>query len=143
MATITKYNTWNENVNNGVNPIDWDTDTIKIALATASYTPNAESHVNFSDITNEVTGAQYTAGGETVAGITVTRVGATTTVSGSNVSWTQDAGGFTNARYGIIYKDTGVAATSQLVGYIDFVTDKGNTIDPFQITWNSNIFTQV
>ena len=45
--------------------IDYDTDTFKIMLVTSSYTPNKGTHTRRSDVTNEVTGTGYTAGGVT------------------------------------------------------------------------------
>lgn len=52
--------------------IDFDTDTIKVMLTTSAYTPNKDSHDYRDDVTNEVTGTGYTAGGNVVA-VTVTR----------------------------------------------------------------------
>lgn len=138
MATITFYNKFRENQFNGVSVVDFDTDTIKVALATASYTPDAATHDFFSDITNEVTGAGYTAGGAQIGSVVVSESAGVVTVDGADVAWAQTVGGFTTARYAIIYKDTGVAGTSPLVGYIDFVTDKGNVDGDFTVRWNAN-----
>jgi len=143
MATITKYNLWQTNQLNGSAVIDWDTDTIKVALASSSYTPNAAVHNFFDDITNEITGTNYIAGGGTVTTVAVTESGGVTTVDGDDVTWAQSGGGFTTARYAILYKDTGAAATSPLVGYIDFTTDKGNVNGDLTVQWNAaGIFTQ-
>ncbi len=43
--------------------IDYDTDDIRCLLCTSSYTPNLDTHAYKSDITNEVSGTGYTAGG--------------------------------------------------------------------------------
>lgn len=51
--------------------IDVDSDTLKLALVTASYVYSG-AHVFFSDITNEITGTGYTAGGTTISGVTLT-----------------------------------------------------------------------
>jgi hypothetical protein len=51
--------------------IDWNSDTIKCALATSAYTPNLDTHAYFSDITNEITGTGYTAGGATLTSPTI------------------------------------------------------------------------
>jgi len=143
MATITKYNLWQLNQLNGSAVIDWDTDTIKVSLSSSIYTPNAATHNFFDDITNEVTGTNYTAGGETIGSVAVTESAGVTTVDGADVTWTQSGAGFTNARYAILYKDTGAAATSPLVGYIDFTTDKGNVNGDLTVQWNAaGIFTQ-
>ena len=142
MATQAKYNSYMENQHNGANVIDWDTDTLKVMLVTSTYTPNAATHVNKDDVTNEVSGTNYTAGGNAVTGITVVESAGTVTVDGNNVTWLQDVAGFSNARYAILYKDTGVAATSPLVSFIDFSVDKGNVSGDISVEWNaSGIFT--
>lgn len=43
--------------------INWASDSIKMALLTSTYAPNLATHVHFSDLTNEVSGTGYTAGG--------------------------------------------------------------------------------
>jgi len=52
-------------------PIDWLTDTIKVMLCTSAYTPNADTHVFKSDVTNEISGTGYTATGVALASPTV------------------------------------------------------------------------
>lgn len=47
--------------------IDYLTDTIKLLLTTSSHTPNLDTHETKSDITNEVSGGNYTAGGVALA----------------------------------------------------------------------------
>lgn len=51
--------------------IDFDTDTFKAMLVTSGYAENKDTHEFRSDVTNEVTGTGYTAGGATVT-VTVT-----------------------------------------------------------------------
>lgn len=110
------------------NAIDLDTDTLKLALVTSSYVPNAASHDFFDDVSaNEVTGSNYTAGGATLANQLVTLSAGTVTFDNTvDVTFTQHATGFTNARYAILYKSTGSAATSGLIAYADLGTDVGN-----------------
>lgn len=55
--------------------VDLDTDTLKIMLLTSSYTPDP-AHDYQADLTNEVTGDGYTAGGATLAGVSVSVVAA-------------------------------------------------------------------
>lgn len=115
--------------------IDLANDTIKIALVTSSYTPDIDAHEDFADITNEVSGTGYTAGGETL----------TTTVSvddtdnegvfdANDVTWSAST---ITARGAVIYKDTGTPATSPLVCYIDFGADKTSTAGDFVVTFDS------
>ena len=141
MATFTFYNLWKEaqlDGNLADTPIDFDTDVIKLALVNSTYVP-AQTHTVFGDASaNEVSGTNYTAGGTAVT-LTVTESGGTVTVDGTDVTWAQNAGGFANARYAILYKD---AVTDPMVGYIDFTSDKGNVQGDLTVQWNaSGIFT--
>lgn len=117
--------------------IDWNSDTIKLALTTSSYTPDIDSHDFFNDITNEVTGTGYSAGGYTLANCTVTQ-------DNTNNRAVFDADDVTSAnttvtfRYGIIYKSTGTAGTSPLIGYIDFTNDRVFSAETVLIQWNSS-----
>lgn len=52
--------------------VDWNTDTIKCQLHTSTYAPNYNTHAYQSDLTNEITGTGYTAGGKTLTGCTIT-----------------------------------------------------------------------
>ena len=143
MASIAKYNLWQEGALNG-GAIDWDTDLIKVMLVTASYTPAPTTDEFISDAdANEVTGSNYTAGGDTVDNISVVESAGTVTVDGDDVAWLQHATGFADARYAIIYYDTTVNTTSPVVGYIDFTADKGNVNGDLTIEWAATgIFTQ-
>lgn len=108
-------------------PVDHDTDVIKLMLITAARAPVKATDVFKSDLgANEVAGTNYTPRGTDPGARTVTLATGVVTFDGGNVTWLQNAAGFTNARYGILYKDTGVDATSALIAYLDFVTDKGN-----------------
>lgn len=118
------------------------TDTIKIALCTSSYTPNQDSHDFFDDITNEVVGTGYTAGGATLASKTVTQVDGTNLnfFDAADTSWTSST---ITARYAIIYKSTGTASTSPLIGYFDFVTNRTSSSDTFYIQWSASGILQI
>lgn len=144
MSTLVKYNTGHKNELNGVAPIDWDTDSIKVMLASSSYTPNAATHDFKNDITNEISGGGYVADGVVISGMSVSESGGTITVYAGNVSFAQNASGFTNARYAIIYKNTGIASTSPLIGYINFGADRGNVNGDLNIQFTGGVlFTEV
>jgi len=117
--------------------VDFDTDTIKVMLCTSTYVPSATSHAVKASVTNEVTGGGYTAGGVTLTSPTVVDSGGTITFDAADVTWLANATGFTNARYAVIYKDTGTATTSTLIAYIDFGADKTNVGGDFSIVFNS------
>lgn len=122
--------------------IDFDSDTIKVALATSAYTPDQDAHDYFNDITNEVVGTGYTAGGATLASKTVTYTAATNTQAfdAADVVWPAST---ITARYAIIYDATpGTAATNPLIGYVDFGADVSSTSGDFTISWAAGgIFT--
>jgi hypothetical protein len=65
--------------------IDLDSDTIKVMLCTSSYTPSQGTHQYKSSITNEVTGTGYTAGGTTVASVSVSVSGTTFAFDGGDI----------------------------------------------------------
>lgn len=111
----------------GTAPIDFDTDAIKVALITSVLAPIAATHDLWDDLsTNEVSGTNYAVGGETLT-VTVNEVTGTVTVDSDDPQWLENAAGFANARYAILYKDAGAASDSPLVCFLDFTIDKGNT----------------
>lgn len=117
--------------------IDFTNDTIKLALCTSSYTPNIDSHDNFDDITNEVSASgTYSAGGVTLSGKSTSADNTDNegVFDASDVSITSAT---ITARYGILYKSTGVASTSPLIAYIDFGENKSSVSGTFGITWNA------
>lgn len=117
--------------------VDWVTDTIKVSLHTVTYVPNQDTDQYFTAATNELaTAGGYTAGGVTLAGKTLTYDGPTNTVrlKANNVTWT--AATFT-ARIAPIRKDTGAAATSHLMGYVDFGADQSPSGVDFSINWDA------
>ena len=123
--------------------IDLNSDTIKVALCTSSYTPDQDAHDYYNDLTNEVAnGNGYTTGGATLGTPTFTYTGAsnTFTFDGDDVSWSSST---ITARYAIIYDSTpGSGATNPLICYVDFGADVSSTASTFSITWNaSGIFT--
>ena len=147
MATFTFYNLFKEaqldgNLSN--TPIDFDADNIYLSLHTNTYVPSATTHDFFNDASNEISpGGGYTANGELLTTKTVNESGGTVTFDADDVTWSQNGSGFTTARYAVMYKNDGVAATSSpLIGYIDFTADKGNTTGDLTVSWNaSGIFT--
>ena len=114
---------------------------IKAALVTAAYTVDQNLHDFFDDVSaNEVSGTGYTAGGNVMANgaVTISGAGLVTVDLDDPAVWTQDAGGFTNARRVIVYRDSTVAATSEVIAFSnDFGADKGNVDGDFSATVNA------
>ena len=127
------YNSFKKKIMDG--SIDLDTDTIKVALTSSSYTPDIDTHDFFDDITNEVAASgTYSAGGATLANKTVTQDNTDNegVFDADDISFT---GATITARYAIIYKSTGVTSTSPLIGVIDFGTNQTSTNGTFTVTW--------
>jgi hypothetical protein len=108
-------------------------DTVKVMLCSSAYTPNQDTHQFKSDVTGEVSGTNYTAGGVAVANLTRTYDASTNQLkidcddpSFSNVTLT---GAGTNApRYAVFYDSTpGTDATRPLIAYVDFGQDEPRT----------------
>jgi hypothetical protein len=98
---------------------DLDTDTLKMALYTANADLNADTTVY--DTTDEVVGAGYTAGGNTLTGVTVLTSGTTAYVDFANSSW--DPANFT-ARGALIYN---ASKGDKAIAVLDFGSDKTAT----------------
>lgn len=128
------YNNFKKLIMNG--GIDLDTDTIKVALVTSSYTPNQDTHDFFDDVTNEVSGTGYTAGGASLANKAVTADNTDNegVFDADDVTWSTST---ITARGAVIYKSTGTASTSALIAYIDFGSDQSSSAGNFTITWGA------
>jgi hypothetical protein len=117
--------------------IDLDTDTVKVMLVTSTYSPNIDSHTKRSDITNEVSGTGYTAGGATLASPTVTvdNTDDEGVFDAADTSWSSST---ITARGAVLYKSRGGASSAdELICYVDFGSDITSTASTFQITWNA------
>lgn len=126
---------WN-GLSNGV--FDLDTDTMKLSAHTNSYTPNQDTHDFFDDVTNEVSGTNYTAGGATLASPTVSRSTGTVTFDANDVVWTQHASGFSTGRKFVLRRTTGTAATERLFSVVTADADVGNVTGDLTIQWNAS-----
>jgi hypothetical protein len=100
---------------------DISDDTFKVALVTSSYTPDKDTHEHFDDVTNEVSGTGYTAGGNTVTGtLTLDNANDKLTLEFASTSWTSAT---ITARGAVYYSSTGTASTSTLIAFNDFGSD--------------------
>lgn len=127
------YTSFKKDIMNG--NIDLDTDTIKVMLVTSSYTASA-AHDKRDDITSEVTGTGYTAGGATLANKTVTNVSTAGVFDADDVAWSTST---ITARGAVLYKSRGGASSAdELICYLDFGSDKISTAGSFTIAWNAS-----
>lgn len=129
------YNSFKKKIMDG--SIDLDTDTIKVALVTSSYTPNQDLHDFFDDVTNEVSGTGYSAGGASLANKAVTQDNTNNkgVFDADDVTWSTST---ITARGAVLYKSTGTPSTSALICYIDFGSDKSSAGGNFTIQWNAS-----
>ena len=129
------YNSFKRDLMTGA--IDLDTDTIRVMLVTATYAPDQDAHTKRSDITNEVTGTGYTAGGAAIANKTVTvdNTDNEGVFDGDDVTWATST---ITARGAVLYKARGGASSAdELLCYFDFTTDRVSTGGPFTIQWGA------
>jgi hypothetical protein len=115
--------------------VDWNTDTIKIALLDNGHTPAPDSHDFLNDVEGDelANGNGYTTGGGTLTTPTVTVDSASDEIrlDADDEAWTTAT--FT-ARYGVIYKDAGGATSADpLIGLIDFDGDQAVSSGTFTI----------
>jgi hypothetical protein len=121
----------------GSAPIVWSSATIKVAQTTSAYTPNNDTHDFFNDVTNEITGTGYTAGGSTLGSKTSTYDTATDQIrlDAADTSW---ASSTLTARRAVVWDDTaGASTTDPVMGWVDYGADVSTTNGTFQITWDA------
>ena len=107
---------------------DLSTDTVKIALYTASADLNADTTVYSS--TNEVSASGYTAGGQVMTGVSISSSGYVAYVNWDNVSWTSSL----TARCALLYN---ASKGNKSIAVLDFGSDKTSTTT-FTITMPNN-----
>lgn len=119
----------------GTGAVAFATDTIKVALLDNTHTPSQSTHDNLDDVSaDEVTGTGYSSGGATL-GTKASAVSAhVASLDAADTSWTSST---ITARYAVIYKSTGTASTSHLIGLVDFGADVSTTNGTFSIVWDA------
>jgi hypothetical protein len=118
--------------------IDFDTDTFKVLLVTASYVPDKLTHTKRSAVTNEVTGTGYTAGGVTcTCTVAKSTVNNEVTLTFAAVSWPVST---LTARGAVYFKSRGGASSAdELIAYDDFGANISSTAQTFYL--NSSVLT--
>lgn len=117
---------------------DLDTDTLKCMLTTATYVPDQDVHNYKDDVTNEVTGTGYTAGGATLASKTITYTTATNkwVFDCADPSW---ASSTITARCAVFYNDSPASdATKGLICYQLSDGDISTTNGTFTVQINAS-----
>lgn len=135
------YSAFKKKIADGTLDLDLATaGAYKVMLVTSSYTPSA-AHDFRDDITNEVSGTGYTAGGTNLPNPAVNIVSTSAYWDADDVSW---ATATITARGAVIYRARGGASSAdELCCYIDFGSDKTSTGGTFAITWAANGIIQI
>ena len=110
--------------------LDFDINTFKVMLVSAIPSEaNLDAWANRSDVTSEITGTGYTAGGATLSGFSVTVDGTTAVLDFTDPTW---ANSTITARGALIYNST---QSNKAVAVLDFGADISSTNDTFTITF--------
>lgn len=123
-GTLLFVDNFSESLSKGNHNLAPAGDTIKVMLISEGVASVLTSSVDSSAFT-EVSGGGYTAGGVALTN-TLSETGGTTTFGSSvNPSWTQNGSGPTNIKTALIYNT--IAASEDLIAYIDMTVDGGTT----------------
>jgi len=114
---------------------DLDTDVIKMALYISAATLDASTTVYSTSNEVSSSGTNYTAGGNTLTGATVSLSGTTAFVDFADTSWTTAT--FT-ARGALIYNSS---KSNKAIAVLDFGSDKTSTSGAFTVQMPANTST--
>ena len=138
MATGTMYSLfWNLLA---AKDVDVDADTFKVMLATSDYSPDQDAHEFKSDVTDEVSGSGYSAGGVALTGVSFAYNSGANTFKFSANDTTFSGVTIASARYAIVYDDStgGSDSSKRLVGWVDFEGDVETTGADLVIDWDTS-----
>jgi hypothetical protein len=114
--------------------VDWVTDDVRVSLHTAAYVPDQDTHDFFLDATNEVStsGTNYSQQSLGTKSINYDAPTKTTQFRAANTTFANLTAVF---RYAVIFKWTGSASTSPLMGWVD-VGAQSVSATNFVIDWS-------
>jgi hypothetical protein len=116
---------------------------LRIALYTSALTPSSAT-TGYSSTSEVATGGGYTQGGSSLASVTWSSSGATSTLDAADVSWSAST---ITARYAKVFwwngtgsgpGDTGGGAVTKLICLYDFTTDQSSNNSTFTIQFNAS-----
>lgn len=114
--------------------VNVDSDSFKMSLHTNTATPDFNTWDFYADLTNEVSGTGYTAGGAVMAGETVAASGGTLTFDATDTAWTSST--FSSVRARVVYDDT--LASDPLLLLTNFGADYAVTSGTFTVQENAS-----
>ena len=123
---------------------DLDTDDWRMGIITTAATPAVNTsapHWGGTGTTNFSTNQVATGGTSYTAPIALTSEAWSLNATGAAMDWAditlaQDASGFTNGRWGIVYNNTD--ANKRAVGYLDLGSDRSLVAGSLTITMNAS-----
>lgn len=118
----------------------YEAETHNVLMTTSTYTPDYDLHDFRNDVTNEVTGTGYTAGGQNLVTTEITLATGTLKFDAADVTWT--ASTIASARKAVHFFDTGLSTTDALGFLSEFAADASSAGGDFVIQWAAGgIFT--
>lgn len=139
---VTVLNIAREKIGEGV--INLESNDFRVVLATSAQAIDAtflgtSGDARYSDLTAELVGAGYTAGGAELENSTWARSGGTVTFAADPTTWLSLTGEF---KYGIIRKDGG---NNDILAFFDVETldpdGRSVTAADFVVNWTGGLFT--
>jgi hypothetical protein len=146
-VTLNLYDIFRRKQSSGNGAVNLSSVTVKCMIVTGTYTPNQNTHDFRDDLgANEVSGSNYTAGGNAMINpvVSLSGAGLVTVDFDDPATWAQHATGFSNGRRAVVYVARGgLSSADELIGYTDdFGADKGNVDGDFSVAVNaSGLFT--
>jgi hypothetical protein len=112
--------------------IDFDTDTFKVMLTTSTYSEDKDAHDFRNDVTNEVSGTGYTAGGNTATvSVNLDTANDRVDITLGGTSWSTST---ITARKAVYYKARGGASSAdEIIAVNDFGSDVSTTAGTFTL----------
>lgn len=108
----------------------WVAAAVKVMLVTSNYTPS-QAHTSRADaVSYEISGGDYTPGGQLIGSKSLSTVTNQLRLTGGNVQWSNLT---VKPRYALIYDDTNVTVSEKtLFGYMDLGNVKSRGV---RIKW--------
>lgn len=128
---------WNGTAN-AVFDLDEAVDDMRVSAHTNTYAISQDTHNFWDDTTNEVTGTNYTTGGDQIDTQALTRSTNTVTFDGVDVAWLQSGTGFSTARKFVVYRYNAVAGSAPLFSVVTADADVGNVTGDLTVAWNAS-----
>lgn len=119
---------------------DLDTHVIKVCFISNATVPTAGDATPVKADYTEVSGGNYTAGGDTMTVSLTESAGTVTLDFTTNISKASNASNPTNIYYALIYNDTD--ASDSAIGFVEIAAaGHDGTAGAVNLTWGANIFT--